>query len=234
MISNSSNDPKDMWKILRNILPSKSISDRIPENLTADSFNSYFTQIGNKLTSSNFGPQVDMPNLPHVSANSCFVLSHIPVSFVEDYLLRLPDNPSLDVLNIACKLLSIAAPYISMSLTHLFNLTILNCQLPDDSKIARVSPIYKGKGTIDDPGNYRPISVVSIITKLLESAIKTQLMNYLITHDIISNSQFAYMKHRSTQSALHVPVDDFLDNINNNMINGSVQLDLQKGFYFIT
>ena len=117
-----------------------------------------------------------------------------------------------------------------MSLTHLFNLTILNCQLPDDFKIARVTPIYKGKGTIDDPGNYRPISVVSIITKLLESAIKTQLMNYLITHDIISNSQFAYMKHRSTQSALHVLVDDFLDNIINNMINGLVQLDLQKGF----
>ena len=117
-----------------------------------------------------------------------------------------------------------------MSLTHLFNLTILNCQLPDDFKIARVTPIYKGKGTIDDPGNYRPISVVSIITKLLESAIKTQLMNYLITHDIISNSQFAYMKHKSTQSALHVLVDDFLDNIINNMINGLVQLHLQKGF----
>ena len=54
MISNSSNDPKDMWKILCNILPSKSVSDRIPENLRVDSFNSYFTQIGNKLTSSNF------------------------------------------------------------------------------------------------------------------------------------------------------------------------------------
>ena len=154
MISNSSNDLKDMWQILRNILPSKSISDRIPENLS-------ITQIGNKLTSSNFGPQVDMPNLQHESANSCFVLSHIPVSFVEDYLLRLkPDNPSFDVLNIDCKLLSIAAPYISLSLTHLFNLI--------------------------------------------------ELMNYLITYDIISNSQFAYMKYRSTQSALHVLVDDFL------------------------
>ena len=80
----------------------QSLSDRIPENLTATSFNSYFTQIGNKLTSSSIGPQVDMPNLPYVSANSCFVLSHIPVSFVEDYLLRLPDNSSLDVLNIDC------------------------------------------------------------------------------------------------------------------------------------
>ena len=102
-----------------------------------------------------------MPNLPFESANSCFVLSHIPVSFVEDYLLRLPDNPSFDVLNIDCKLLSIAAPYISLSLTHLFNLI--------------------------------------------------ELMNYLITYDIISNSQFAYMKYGSTQSALHVLVDDFLD-----------------------
>ena len=56
MISNSSNDPKDMWKILCNILPSKSISDRIPENLRVDSFNSFFPKLATNLRPVIFGP----------------------------------------------------------------------------------------------------------------------------------------------------------------------------------
>ena len=83
---------------------------------------------------------------------------------------------------------------------------------------------------VNDHGNYRPISVVATITKLLESAIKKQLMDFLTVNNIISNSQFAYMKNMSTQFALHVLVDDFLHTINDKKISGLVQLDLQKGF----
>ena len=96
-------------------------------------------------------------------------------------------------------MLNIAAPFIYLSLTHTLNLTVVSGKLPSDFKIARVTPIYKGKGPVNDHGNYRPISVVATITKLLESAIKKQLMDFLTVNNIISNSQFAYMKNMSTQ-----------------------------------
>ena len=129
-----------------------------------------------------------------------------------------------------CILLKAAAPYISLSLSHVINLTIIEGVLPVDFKTARVTPIYKGQGSLTEPGNYRPISVVSTITKLLETAVKEQLMNYLTVNNIITDVQFAYIKNMSTQFALHVLVDDFLKNINNGKMNGLVQLDLQKGF----
>ena len=120
--------------------------------------------------------------------------------------------------------------FIYLSLTHTLNLTVVSGKLSPDFKIAGVTPIYKGKGPVNDHGNYRPIPVVATITKLLESAIKKQLMAFLTVNNIISNSQFAYMKNMSTQFALLVLVDDFSQTINDKKIIGLVQLDLQKGF----
>ena len=209
VVNNSNNSPKDMWKAIKNILPSKPLSEKIPDDLNAESFNLYFSTIGTKLTNND----TSVPSLPVINTdapNECFNLRHIGGSIVERYLAQLPLDSSLDVLDIDCKMLNIAAPFIYLSLTHTLNLTVVSGKLPSDFKIARVTPIYKGKGPVNDHGNYRPISVVATITKLLESAIKKQLMDFLTVNNIISNSQFAYMKNMSTQFALHVLVDDFL------------------------
>ena len=82
---------------------------------------------------------------------------------------------------------------------HIFNLSLCCGIIPHDFKIARVTPIYKGKGSVTEPGNYRPISIIPTVSKLLEYCVKEQLMNYLITSDFISQSQSAYLKHHSTQ-----------------------------------
>ena len=58
-----------------------------------------------------------------------------------------------------CILLKATAPYISLSLPHVINLTIIEGVLPPDFKTARVTPIYKGQGSLTEPGNYRQIYV---------------------------------------------------------------------------
>ena len=102
--------------------------------------------------------------------------------------------------------------------------------MPSDWKIARVTPVYKNKGSKDDPGNYRPISVVPTVTKIIEKNIKAQLVNYFTMNNFFCPEQFAYLKNHSTCSAIHTLVDKWLDNINNRKINGICQLDLSKGF----
>ena len=94
---------------------------------------------------------------------------HVSSTFVNNFLSKLPNKKSLDVLNMDCILLKAAAPDISLSLSHVINLTIIK-------GVLRVTPIYKGQGSLTEPGNYRPISVVSTITKLLETAVKEQLL----------------------------------------------------------
>ena len=99
-------------------------------------------------------------------------------------LLKLPkDKTSLDIIDMDCKLPRLASPIIAPSLTHIFNLSLAQGQMPSGWKIARVNPVYKNKGSKDDPGNYRPISVVPTVTKIIEKNIKAQLVNYFTVNN---------------------------------------------------
>ena len=101
---------------------------------------------------------------------------------------------------------------------------------PADWKYAKVTPIYKGKGAIDDCRNYRPISVISHISKIMEKAVLFQLKEYLSTHDFISNSQSAFIKIHSTTTAVQRVISDILDGFNENDITTMCFIDLQKYF----
>ena len=66
------------------------------------------------------------------------------------------------------KSLKLSAPAIAPSLTHIFSLSLCHGLLPSDWKVARIMPIYKRKGSKSDASNYRPISIVPIISKIIE------------------------------------------------------------------
>ena len=91
--------------------------------------------------------------------------------------------------------------------------------LPADWKKARVTPIYKGTGEVNEPNNYRPISVVSHISKMFEKCINHQLLQYFESHSFLRHDQSVFRKGHSTGTALHKLVDDLLDNINEGIMN---------------
>ena len=158
------------------------------------------------------------------------VLKPIEFNFVLRELTKLNSRSNLDVLNIDSKLLRIAAKEISESLCNIINNYVMNGDLPDDWKLAKVTPIYKNKGSKDDCGNYRPISVICHIAKIMEKSIQIQLKEYLAQHNFISHIQSAYLKNHSTQSSLHNIVSDIFDGINTNSVNMLCFLDLAKCF----
>ena len=123
-----------------------------------------------------------------------------------------------------------AAPIIAPLLTHIFNLSLFSELLPQDWKLARITPIYKGKTDKDDPTNYRPLSVVSPIAKIIEKPVKIQLINYFVQHNLFSPSRSAYLKYHSTQTALHNFTDNLYSNIDPGKIVIACFLDLSKGF----
>ena len=97
---------------------------------------------------------------------------------------------SLDILNIDCKLLKLAAECIASTLTHSFNISLQCVIAPSYWKYSRVTPIYKGAGDVKDCSNFRHISVIGHIAKMLEKEVQCQLMSYLIEHDFISVEQY--------------------------------------------
>ena len=125
-----------------------------------------------------------------------------------------------------------AAPVISNILTDIFNKSISSAIFPKDWKKALVTPIFKGKGSKHDPTNYRPtcISVTSTLSKIFESAINKQLLEYLNLNNIITSDQSAYLSGRSTQTALHSIVNYLSYNIDKGYVTALCALDMAKSF----
>ena len=113
---------------------------------------------------------------------------------------------------------------------QLFNLSLMSRVIPSDWKLARITPIHKGKGSVNAEANYRPISVLSHVVKIFEKQVHKQLIEYLEAHAFITLYQSAYLKKHSTVTCLHRIVDDLCENIDDGDLCGVCFLDIEKCF----
>ena len=113
-------------------------------------------------------------------------------------------------------------------LATIFNKSTQCGTFPNNLKIGKVCPIYKGKGSKSDPDNYRPISVLSVIARLFEKLIHEQLFPYF--NDYLYKNQSGFRPKYSTQTALLNTSNQWLLNIDKGDYNIAVFLDLRKAF----
>jgi hypothetical protein len=99
-----------------------------------------------------------------------------------------------------------------------------------NDKVARVTPIYKNSGDVNVATNYRPISVIGFIAKVLEKDVQCQFMSYLIENHFITLDQSAYKKFHSTSTCLHTTIDEWLQNMDDKLFTGICYLDIAKCF----
>ena len=112
---------------------------------------------------------------------------------------------------------------------HVLNLSIVKGIFPDDLKIARVTPVFKG-GDEKDLENYRPISVLPCFSKILERIMYNRLYNHLIKSNILYPKQFGFQKGHSTGYAIIHLINQIKNNFGNNEFTISVFIDLSKAF----
>ena len=118
----------------------------------------------------------------------------------------------------------IIAPY----LTTFYNASFTNKIVISDCKVSKVTPIYKGKGNKEEAENYRPISLIGRIMRILKQKIKTQLMVYLEINDIITIDQSAYMQQHNAQTALHRVIDDWLCNMSDGNLTAMCSFNITQ------
>ena len=111
------------------------------------------------------------------------------MNHVSQLLTGLSSNKATGVDKISCEIIKIAAPAISDSLTQIFNQAITLSSFPDEWKTARVTPLYKN-GQRNVAGNYRPISVLPAVSKIMEKILYDQLYSYLSKFSLLSDNQF--------------------------------------------
>ena len=90
--------------------------------------------------------------------------------------------------------------------------------------------LYTKKGDSNYEGNYRPISILPVISKILEKSVYTQLYTYLKNHSLLYENQSGFRTGYSTDTALIYLSDLIRTNMDQGLITGMILLDLQKAF----
>jgi hypothetical protein len=157
-----------------------------------------------------------------------FFMSSITETQVLNLFLGLGSNKvSIDIPN--NNMIKIAAYELSPIFTNIFNESISIGVVPDILKMSRITSIYKS-GDTNEPHNYRPISILSVFSKVLERLIYNQLDNFLEKYNIMYNYQFGFRKKHSTEQAILELTDKLKSAIDNKQLTCGLFLDFSKAF----
>ena len=120
-------------------------------------------------------------------------------------------------------------PILIFYILIIVNTSITTGVYPETWKYPYVIPVFKG-GDADNVNNYRPISLLPIISKILEKIIADQLMAFLENNHLLTNCQHGFRPNLSTESALLTVTNKIYENIDNKKISLLMLLDLSKAF----
>ena len=98
---------------------------------------------------------------------------------------------------------------------------------PRSCKIARIAPIFKS-GAKDEASNYRPISILTCFSKIIEKLIYARFFNFFKKHDVIYANQYGFQKSFSTAHAILDIVTSAYENISDDFHSGSAMVDLKS------
>ena len=167
----------------------------------SNEFNSYFTKIGPELARNIGTCECNFSNYLPQSCDKSFFLNPTNVHEVTDTVRTLKRSKSSGFDEISVNLLKKIIHPIASPLTYIFNLSISTGRCPDSLKLAKVTPVFKK----DDSSlitNYRPISLLPSISKILEKLIYKRLFKFLTDNDLLVPNQFGFRKGHSTDQAM--------------------------------
>jgi len=158
-----------------------------------------------------------------------YTLQEVDQSFTLNELKEIDGTKSTGHDNIGPRFLCDGAEGLAPIITHLINLSIRTKIVPDCTKKAKVTPLFKKKSKLD-VGNYRPVSVLTSISKLLEKAIYKQVETFCKEKKVIYPLQSGFRRCFST-STCHIYLQDYIrKEISSGKFVGMVMLDVQKAF----
>lgn len=207
-------NPKATWNLIKTITNTKRNKTSPIEllgidsnpNTSLDIVNNFFADIGSSLASKiidsnmNTAPTNTSPELP-VSHGNSFVLLDTDNEEVERTILGLKSSCAVGWDDIPSNIIKACRATLVPYITHICNISFATGVFPKCFKKAIVHPIFKS-GNRDNVNNYRPISVLSSMSKVLERLLNNRLVNYLESQNLISPNQFGFRKNKSTEDAV--------------------------------
>jgi len=230
-ISSSGNKQKEIWKQINLIKNSPGKSNT--SSITADEFNSFFTNITNdivkQLPVSTSTANQFMQNCSKTNVRNSMFFSPVSASDVFLEIGQLNTSKSADIYGLNVMLVKENVPVLLEPLTYLINRILATGVFPNNLKQAKVVPVFK-KGDINNPSDYRPIAILPILSKIIEKVISKQMISFLNNNNILSNQQFGFRKNRNTEKAIMSLVNIIMENMERKVDTVSFFIDLSKAF----
>ena len=197
---------KTTWEIINDLIGKKpkilpkdnfTVHDvAINSEDVADTFNSFFVNIGPSLADKLDRPNENFVKFLPIPINSSLFLNPTNVQELIEITKNLKSSKSQGYDRISTFLLKQIIHYIASPLCHIFNLSISTGICPDFLKIAKVNPVFK-KDNPHEITNYRPISILPSISKILEKIIYNRLYKFLDTFHFLNLNQYGFRKGHS-------------------------------------
>ena len=235
-------DSKNTWKLINSLINNKSSKTNICDtfkvndgiisdpNQISTEFCKYFTNIGRDFASKIPSPQQSFAtylggdNNPH-----SFFMEPCDPNEISNIITSLKSKTSCGLDGVSPKTMKLLNHSISTPISILVNKSLQSGVVPPNLKIAKVIPIYKSKDKTE-LGNYRPISLLPSLSKILEKVVHRRLYKFCAKYNLLSNYQFGFRPNHSTSDAVLSFMKDIYKIIEQGNLAISVFLDLSKAF----
>ena len=235
-------DIKSTWMTIKEVMGKGAKADKYPESFRhgnktltnkqdiVNHFNNFFTNLGPTLASKiNNHSSKSYKNFLKNKTKTSFNFELVTEKEIEKTISELCPKNSFGHDEISTNHLKTLKKPISKSLALIVNQCLKTGIFPENLKLAKVIPIYK-KGDPSDMNNYRPISLLPSISKVIEKVVSKQLTQYLIRNNLINMNQYGFRPGYSTElAALHV-IDKVTKDLDKKLIPINIYLDLSKAF----
>ena len=229
-------DKKDITSVWRAInCFTKSKQTAKCTSLSAQAFNDHFLSAANSVLENNVSstPCISEKLISYCNEKfpqtTSFSIPPLTVFDVGKSISSMKNKRSTGHDGISSTVLKLSLPYTVESLTYIYNLCIQHGFFPSALKVAKVVPLPKTKD-LDDPNKFRPISLLSTISKPLEKHIHKHAQHFLEEYGLLHPLQSGFRPGHSCHTALTHMVDRWLNAINKSQMTGAVFLDLAKAF----
>ncbi len=149
--------------------------------------------------------------------------------FIDKLLMAISDSKATGEDGIPIRFLKMTKDISSRILCHIINISITTNIVPLQWKYAIITHLFK-EGDRNQANNYRPISILPAVSKVLEGIVHSQLYKHTSDHKLLSPAQFRFRKHHSTATCILALLDNIFKNMGNNRLTGVVFLGMKKAF----
>lgn len=241
-VERSENKSKAMWRVINNERKEKSTKSHLAElkigeeiisspTDIANHLNNFFVTIADKTLSQNLNgkpptPVTDRNNQPQTQILTFTQTNKQEIGRIID---SLKSKTSAGEDEMSSKIIKKCKNEIITPLTDIINKSLTQGTFPSLLKLAKVYPKYKS-GPTNEPTSYRPISLTSTFSKIMERVVLARLLNHLRQHCLLTPRQHGFVKDRSTTTAIAQLTETIINNMEEGNITTSIFLDFSKAF----